>query len=171
MVGSYSQPIKCKKIISYGIGNFQNSSRTAAWERWRLTISTRASSMRTASELRICTWWVRNTFNQNSKKETRTYDSPISTRVFRPCELLANFEFPVHVVRNLRFLTLYQNSSNEETRSLRLANLQWYPPSVQTANSLFLEGTHLGHQNRQTNALNACNKWSVYSTSTRPIHM
>ena len=93
-----------------------------------------------------------STFNQNSSnKETTTYDSSISTRVCRPCELLANCEFPLHGVRNSRFSTFNQNSSNKETTTLRLVNLHSYPPSVRTANLLFVEGTHLGHQNRQRN--------------------
>ena len=37
---------------------------------------------------------------------------------------------------------------------------------------LFVEGTNLGHQNRQkTNAQNACNKLPVYSISTRPVEV
>ena len=57
MVGSYSQPIKANKIISYGTRDFQHPIRTAATKRWRLTISTRAPSMRTACELRISSSW------------------------------------------------------------------------------------------------------------------
>ena len=43
---------------------------------------------------------------------------------------------------------------------------------LRTANLLFVEGTNLGHQNRQkTNAQNACNKLPVYSISTRPVEV
>ena len=45
-----------------------------------------------------------SSFNQNSSnKTTRTYDSPISTRICRQCELLANCGFALHGVRTRDF--------------------------------------------------------------------
>ena len=86
---------------------------------WRLLISINwilSTKEMNPSRARKCDQLVANAFNQNSSnKETTTYDSPISTRVRLPFDLLANCELALHGVRNSRFTTFNQNSSNKET--------------------------------------------------------
>ena len=54
-------------------------------------------------------------------------------------------------------ITSYGTRDSQQQKQLkgRLADLHSCPPSVRTAKSLFVEVTHLGLQNQETNA---CNK-------------
>ena len=71
----------------------------------------------------------------NHNKATKVvYDSPISTRVRRPCEMLANCEFSLHGVRNSRFqFNIQLEQQQQRDDNLLFANLHSCPQSVRTA--------------------------------------
>ena len=129
MVGSCSQPIKANKIISCGTRDSQHPIRTAATKRRRLTISTDIR-LRIFSSLRI----ELKIFNiQSEQRQQRDDDlrSAIMSAVHVNCG------FALHGVRNSRFSTFNQNSSNKETDDNSPISIRVYRPCRLLANCEF----------------------------------
>ena len=131
-------------------------------------------SVWTACELRISSSWhmeleILNIQSEQHQQRDDDLRSPLMSAVHVNCLQTATFLFSWNTI----FSSFSVNSSNTEMTTCQspLVSVA-HANCLQTVNLLFVEVTHSGHQNRQeTNALNACNKWPVYSTNTHPIHI
>ena len=89
--------------------------------------------------MKSITVWIQSKHDveilSNHNKATKVvYDSPISTRVRRPYEMLPNCAFSLHGVRNSRFqFNIQLEQQQQRDDNLRFANLHSCPPSVRTA--------------------------------------